>query len=133
MIDLGVLILRVITGMLMVMLHGWGKILGVVGFLSGKEWKFVNVVSSLGFPVPGLFAILAGVVEFFSSILVILGILTRVNAGLLSFVMLVAVYYNTKTGASYELALIYFVIFLCLILIGGGKYSLDRYFLKKKV
>ncbi len=133
MVDLALLVLRLVSGILMVTLHGWGKVLGIINFLSGKEWKFVNVVSSIGFPVPGLFAILAGFTEFVSSLLIILGFFTRVNAVLLSSVMLVAVFYNLKFGYPYELSLLYLVVFLFLALTGGGKYSLDNYFLKKKV
>lgn len=132
MVDLGMLVLRVISGVMMVLFHGWGKILGIVSFFSGKGWKFVDTVSSIGFPLPGLFAVLAGLIEFLSSILIILGLFTRVNAGLLAFVMLVATYYNIRVGASYELSLLYLTIFVVMIIIGAGKYSLDYSMFRKK-
>lgn len=129
--DISIFILRIIPGVTMAIMHGWGKMVGIVNFLSGKEWKFVNTVANIGFPLPGFFAILAGLTEFLASILLILGLFTRVNAGLLSFVMLVAIYYNIRTGNPYELPLLYMVIFISLILTGGGKYSLDNYVYRK--
>lgn len=132
MVDLGMLILRVVSGLMMVLLHGWGKILGIISFFSGKGWKFVDTVASIGFPLPGLFAVLVGLIEFISGILIILGLFTRVNAGLLGAVMVVATYYNIRVGASYELSLLYLTIFVIMIIIGPGKYSLDYSMFKRK-
>lgn len=127
MLDLSILILRLFSGSGIVLLHGWDKIQGIFRFLSGGEWKFVDTVASIGFPVPGLFAILAGLTEFIGGIFVIIGFLTRISAGLLSFVVIVAIYFHIKTSTNFELPLIYLGMFLSLIFSGAGKFSVDGY------
>ncbi|MEN2998301.1 MAG: DoxX family protein [Brevinematia bacterium] len=131
MADLGILILRIVSGITMALFHGWGKLLGIINFLSGKEWKFVDKVANLGLPLPGLFAILTGLIEFLCSILLLLGLFTRINALLLTSVMIVALYYNIRSGNPYELTLLYLAIFISLLILGGGKYSLDHLLYKK--
>jgi putative oxidoreductase len=123
--DLGNLILRVVTGTSMIIFHSWGKIVGMVNFLNGKHWKFVDTVQMMGLPLPVLFAIIATLIEFIASILIILGLFTRISAIGLALVMLFAIYLHTITKTSVELALIYLSVFVFLALAGAGKFSLD--------
>jgi putative oxidoreductase len=123
--DLGNLILRVVTGASMIIFHSWGKIVGMVNFLNGKHWKFVDTVQMMGLPLPVLFAIIATLIEFIASILIILGLFTRISAIGLALVMLFAVYFHIITKTSAELALIYLSVFVFLALAGAGKFSLD--------
>jgi len=123
--DLGNLILRVVTGASMIIFHSWGKIVGMVNFLNGKHWKFVDTVQMMGLPLPVLFAIIATLIEFIASILIILGLFTRISAIGLALVMLFAVYFHIITKTSVELALIYLSVFVFLALAGAGKFSLD--------
>ena len=123
--DLGNLILRVVTGTSMIIFHSWGKIVGMVNFLNGKHWKFVDTVQMMGLPLPVLFAIIATLIEFIASILIILGLFTRIGAIGLSLVMIFAIYLHIITKTSVELALIYLSVFVFLALAGAGKFSLD--------
>jgi putative oxidoreductase len=123
--DLGNLILRVVTGASMIIFHSWGKIVGMVNFLNGKHWKFVDTVQMMGLPLPVLFAIIATLIEFIASILIILGLFTRISAIGLALVMLFAIYLHIITKTSVELALIYLSVFVFLALAGAGKFSLD--------
>ncbi|MCS7299648.1 MAG: DoxX family protein [Spirochaetia bacterium] len=132
MFDLSVLILRLFTGLGIVLFHGWGKIQGIFRFLSGGEWKFVDTVASIGFPIPGFFAILAGLTEFIGGMFLIVGFLTRISAGFLSFVVIVAIYFHIRTSTNFELPLIYLGMFLSLIFSGAGKFSIDSYMLKRR-
>ena len=129
--DLGNLILRVVSGASMIIFHSWGKLIGLFNFLNGKPWKFVEAVQIIGLPLPVLFAILATLIEFVGSILVILGLFTRVSAIGLALVMLFAIYFHIITKTSAELALIYLSIFVFLALVGAGKFSLDNRLAKK--
>jgi putative oxidoreductase len=123
--ELGNLILRVVTGVSMIIFHSWGKIVGMVNFLNGKHWKFVDTVQMMGLPLPVLFAIIATLIEFIASILIILGLFTRISAIGLALVMLFAIYLHIITKTSAELALIYLSVFVFLALAGAGKFSLD--------
>jgi putative oxidoreductase len=123
--DLGNLILRVVTGASMIIFHSWGKIVGMVNFLNGKHWKFVDTVQMMGLPLPVLFAIIATLIEFIASILIILGLFTRISAIGLALVMIFAVYFHIITKTSVELVLIYLSVFVFLALAGAGKFSLD--------
>ena len=53
------------------------------------------------------------------------GLLTRVNAGLIAFNMLVAVWLHLRLGQPVEPATLYLFSALTLVLSGGGKYSFD--------
>jgi len=80
------------------------------------------------------FVIILGLVEFFSSLAVILGVYTEVGAFFLGVVMLGALYYKIfkwkipfyvmdKTGWEFDLILLGAAI--ALLFIGAGLYSLD--------
>ena len=65
--------------------------------------------------------------EFFCSIFLITGFVTRFSAIPLSISMFVAgfIVHQNDPFATKELALIYLVIFIGFIFTGGGKYSVD--------
>ena len=83
----------------------------------GSEW-------SLGLAVFG---------EFFCSILLILGLGTRWAALALAFTMGIVTFVVQagKPFAKMELSLLYLAAFLVLLLMGAGKYSLDKVISKK--
>ncbi|MGA9364762.1 MAG: DoxX family protein [Bacteroidota bacterium] len=126
------LVLRLVLGYIFIN-HGWPKLFkkefgpkGLAGFL-----KTLNI------PFPLLFAYAAGIAEFFGGVLLILGLLTRVDALLIAIVMIVAMWkVKFKTGlmtrvmegnrvGGYELDLALFAIAVALIVSGGGTFSLD--------
>lgn len=124
--DLGLLVLRVAFGGCMLALHGWGKLMSLIGSFSGGE---IRMGDPLGIgPLPTL--ILAVIAEFFCSALVVLGLWTRFATVFLIATMGVAFFIAHKAVLSGpgngELALIFLVGFLALLLTGAGKYSLDK-------
>lgn len=120
--NLGLLILRVSLGVSMLVLHGYDKLMN----FSTKAEKF-----------PALFGLpsnvnlgLAVFAEFFCSILLILGFLTRFAALMLGVTMAVA-FFMAHKGAlsgpgSGELAMVYLVGYVALLFTGAGRYSVDR-------
>jgi uncharacterized membrane protein YphA (DoxX/SURF4 family) len=66
--------------------------------LQGQEWKFVSGVEALGFPVPVMFALAAALAESLSAFLLALELFTRVNAVVIAFAMLVAIYRHLSAG-----------------------------------
>jgi putative oxidoreductase len=126
--DYAPLVLRVVTGVIFAA-HGFQKLSGGLGPVTG-------FVGSLGFPLPGLFAVLLIAAEI-GGILLVLGLFTRWAAKFLvvvSLVALVAVHlpngFFAQTGG-YEYILLLLAACVSLVLTGGGKLSLDRLFLKE--
>lgn len=123
----GLTLLRVVVGVIFVM-HGWQKL----------SWGFHNVagfLGSLGIPLPTLAAVLLTLVEFVGGIALILGVLTRYFAALLSIDMLVAlVVVHIKNGffapKGVEFPLLLLASNLNLMLSGTGALSVSA--LRKK-
>lgn len=87
---------------------------------------------------PGyLMALLAGSAEFFGGIALIIGLLVRPAAAVLAFTMLIAgVVVHGSSGlflsnGGYEFALALFSMTVALVILGGGKLSLDQLWAKK--
>jgi putative oxidoreductase len=111
-------VLRIITALLF-MLHGGQKLFGFPA-PPGSE---IALFSLMG---------LAGILEFFGGLFILLGLFTRPVAFLLSGQMAVA-YFMAHAPEGFwpvlnhgELAVLYCFIFLYLSLAGGGPWSLDR-------
>ena len=125
-ISTALLILRVVIGIFM-LTHGWGK---METLFSGEPIQFpdpigVGATASLA---------LAVFTEVLCSILLIIGLGTRLAATPLLITMLVAAFIvHANDGfAKQEFALLYAVIYLTIAIIGAGKYSLD-YLISKKI
>ena len=114
------LILRVSLGGFM-LTHGWPKLSKLI---STGEFKFRDPIG-LG-PEISLIGTISA--EFVCSILVILGLKTRLATIPLMFTMLVAAFiaHADDPFSRKEKALLFFVGFLVIYLIGPGKYSLDK-------
>lgn len=113
------LLLRVAVGLLM-MTHGWGK-LSNFSAISGSFPDPIGVGSQMSL-------ILAVGAEFFGSILLIFGILTRLVVIPLAFTMAIAffVIHAADPLQVKELALFYLIIYIFLFMSGPGEYSLDN-------
>jgi putative oxidoreductase len=118
--SLGLLLLRVGFGGLMIVRHGWPKL------MSFQEKK-------ASFPDPlgvghELSMTLACVGETLAPALLIVGLATRLSAVPAAFTMAVAAFlvHGGDPLAKKEMALIYLVGFLAIGLLGPGRYSLDR-------
>lgn len=125
-INITLLILRVIIGGFM-LTHGVGKFDQL--FFSDQPIQFadplgIGAVASL---------VLVVFAEVFCSILLIFGIGTRIGAITLFINMLIiafVVHANDGFGRQ-EFALLYALVYIAIILIGAGKYSLDNLITKK--
>lgn len=125
-IDLGLLILRLGAAGLM-LTHGFPKLMKLFG---GEEIVFAD---PFGFGM-GITLALAVLAEFICSILVILGLGTRIAVIPLIITMFTAVsiVHASDPFQQKELALLYLLIFVVLLITGAGKHSLDFYWLKRK-
>jgi putative oxidoreductase len=108
---------------------GWGKLT----HLPLVEENFVN----WGIPMPELLAPFVSGVEFFGGIFLLLGLLTRISAGALGIVMIVAVRAaqwdqidSLETFLGFE-EIMYLAIFLWLAIAGPGVISIDRLLQKR--
>lgn len=114
----GLLILRVATACVM-LTHGWPKVVNYKERLStfGDPYGF-------GSELTLTFAVFA---EFFCSILVGLGLLTRyaLIPLLITMATVVLVVHADDPFARKEVPTLFFTIFLALFFVGPGKYSLD--------
>ena len=123
--DLGLLLLRATFGLYMALGHGWGKIVG-----GPEQWAGLGgtmEIFGLGF-APTFWGFMAAVAEFVGALLIALGLLTRPAALLLVVNMGVAAtaHMSGAIDGSPESALLYGFVFLSLLLIGPGKYSVDE-------
>ena len=123
------LLLRLVAGLAFIY-HGWGKIQNPFGWMGPEA------------PVPGFFQFLAALSEFGGGIAWMIGLLTPLASLGLFFTMVVATYthaivkgdpFVNPGGGSYELALVYLVIAVLLILMGPGKFSADGLAFGKRV
>ncbi len=115
----GLTVLRVFTGLSLAFAHGIGKV--------PPSEQFIQGVAELGFPAAGFFAWAAGISEFFGSILLAAGLLTRPSALFVLITMVVAAFIRHAPDPFnvMEKALLYGFIALAFLLIGSGKYGLD--------
>ncbi|HMP89974.1 MAG TPA: DoxX family protein [Kiritimatiellia bacterium] len=119
--SIGITILRVASGVMMAT-HGYGKIFG------GRMEGFTEVVASLGFPVPGLFAWMAALSELVGGICLALGLGTRISAFFLAGTMFVAgfIRHASDPFARKELAFLYLSVMIFFVLAGGGRWALEK-------
>ena len=147
--NIALLILR-LSGFGIAFVHGLDK---VVMLTSGEGQRFVDGIGDLGFPMPGLFSWAAALSEFVGGIFLALGVWPRIVAALCAVTMFVAAFVrkhlidhvlsfiglsSTPSEAldkigSPELAFLYLLIFLAIMLLGGGRYALPRLFKKPRM
>lgn len=122
------LILRIPVGIILAA-HGAQKLFGWFGGygLEGTgQW-----MSSIGLKPGYLMALLAGSAEFFGGLMLALGLLTRLGAALNVIAMAVAiVWVHLPNGLflthnGYEFALALLAAAAALLIMGGGKLSID--------
>lgn len=124
--DFVLLIVRIAVAAFM-LTHGYPKLMKL---LAGGEIQFADPFG-LGMYFSLVLAVFA---EFFCSILVGLGIGTRLAAIPLIITMSVAAFiaHSSDPFGKKELALLYLVVFVFLLFTGSGKFSVD-YFISKKL
>ncbi len=115
-------ILRIGAGLLF-MQHGAQKLFGVLGGFGGTPGGTAELFSLMG---------LAGVVEFFGGLLVVVGLMTRPVALVCAVQMVVAYFMAHQPQGGFpiqnggELALLYAFVFAFLVTAGPGSFSLDQ-------
>ena len=117
--NVGLAILRVISGLSIAFGHGIGKIPPSAGLVAGT--------AKLGFPLPEFFAWAAAFGEFGGGLLLALGLLTRPGTFFMGFTMMVAVFgvHAADPFGRKEMALLYLAIAVMFLLVGSGKYGVD--------
>jgi putative oxidoreductase len=130
--DAGILILRVGIGIAFIMTHGWGKITG-----GPALWeKIGGAMANFGITfAPVFWGFMAAISEFGGGIMLLLGLFTRTSSAFMAFTMLVAasqhlVKLDPWARVTYPMEM--FSVFMALIFIGAGKYSLDAVIAKRK-
>lgn len=118
--DYGWLVFRIGISSLM-LIHGYGKLTNFSN-IAPNFLNFLNLGSSFSLALVVLS-------EFFGSLGVLFGFLTRWASFSIVFTMLVAVFiaHGADPFSKKEMALAYALAFLFPMLAGGGKYSLDNY------
>jgi len=116
---IGLLLLRVSIGCFM-LVHGWQKLMGFSEMADifpdpigiGSRLSLVSAIGT----------------EFGCSLLLILGLGTRLAAMPLAFTMVVALFlvHGADPWQKKELAAVYLSVYVTLVLTGGGKLSLDH-------
>jgi len=130
--ELGLLLLRIGLGAAFIA-HGWPKLVGGPAYWAQLGHSMDTLGIHVAYPFWGL---MAAVAEFGGGVFVLLGLLFRPACILLVLDLLVAlsqhlwnrdfppVLRNYGPGWSHPMELA--IVFLCLLLIGPGKYSIDR-------
>lgn len=122
----GLLLLRGVTGGLIFYIHGWHKLEGGVAYLrEGTPWQLLTEVAAMHFPAPLASAFAATAIQFVCAPLLALGLYTRLNAAALTTVLGVAILQNLRTHRDPQLTVIYVLVVVAFVLIGGGPLSLD--------
>jgi putative oxidoreductase len=128
-LDLGLLLIRVMLGVLMAF-YGYEKLIHFNEMATSDFWS--KNISFLGMSgsVPLALTIFA---EFFCSLLLILGLFSRFSLVVLAFCMgyifLVVfpleILSKGQNGYEFNTSFTYFILYISLLFTGVGKYSLD--------
>jgi putative oxidoreductase len=133
--DVTLTIIRIVLAVIM-FAHGAQKMLGWFGG-HGPVWTIEMWEKWFGFPAWITVLVIIG--EFFGSILLLIGFVTRFASSTIILIMLGAMYfvhfkwgfymnwYNEEgRGEGYEYHILVLTICLVLLMKGGGKFSVDR-------
>lgn len=120
--DLALLVLRLGFGGYMIVAHGLPKLMR---FADRKD----NFPDPLGLSSPVSLGFTVGA-EVFAAAFLVLGLFTRLSAAALAFTMGVA-FFTMHGGilvgeGNGELAVVYLLAFLVILISGGGTYSIDH-------
>jgi len=121
----GLLVLRIGVGAMMALSHGWVKLINY-------GTRSANFADPFGISGP-LSLGLVVFAEFFCSIALAIGLLTRGAVIPLIITMLVAalVIHSDDPFGKKELALLFLTSYVTILIAGPGKYSLDRLITRK--
>ena len=121
--------MRVTFGGIMFYSHGYGKLLGG---LSRWNWLGGVLTDIIGYKIfPIFFGFMAALSESIFALFIVLGLFTRISSFLLGFTMLVATLYHFIDYEFPEVAILYLIFCVLMLVAGPGKYSADSLYLKK--
>ena len=124
--DYGILFLRMVPSFYLFYNHGLSKLANGV---SSWQWLGKAVMPLVGIDFGHtFFGFLAACSEGILSIFVIIGFWTRLSSFFISITMFFAGLYHFVDGESAESAFIYLSIYIVIIILGSGRYSMDNYF-----
>lgn len=128
---IGLLLLRVGLGFMFI-LHGYPKVFG-----GPEKWTEVGAsMQYLGIEgAPMFFGFMAGIVEFFGGIFLMLGLFFIPTLVFLLIVMIVASITSISSGedfSSYSHSIEIGIVILSLFFIGSGRHSLDQKLNKRR-
>jgi len=125
-LDIVLLIVRLFIGFAMLS-HGFPKLQML---LEGGDIQFFDFLG-LG---PKISLGLTVFAEFVCSIFLILGLFTRIAVGFLIFTMIIAgfVVHGADPFDKKEMSLLYLAIYLLIMVLGAGKFSIDGMIEKKR-
>ncbi len=128
--DSGILLLRLFSGYLMIINHGYGKIMG-----GPEKWEKIGGAMELFgiYIFPTFWGFMASFSESVCAFLLIFGLFTVPSTFFLSITMFVAAYGHVIDGENAEKAFLFGAIFLSIMLTGSGRYSLDAKFFPHRV
>jgi len=130
--DIGILFLRVVIGISYTLVYGLMKI------QAGPEmWAQIGgAMSNLGITfAPVFWGFLASLSEFGGGILIFLGLFTRPAAAFMAFTMFIATISHLTARDPWYVVMNpieMFAVFIAIIFLGAGKYSIDNLLFKKK-
>jgi putative oxidoreductase len=119
--DWGITVVRLMTGLLFA-IHGYQKFAGGIGGMT-------TLFAKLAIPFPGLMAPFIAILELVGGLLLLLGVATRVVAGLFAVEMLVTTLWVKIPSAGWnasDLDRMLLVACVLFVLAGPGAAALDR-------
>lgn len=125
-VSVGQLILRVAVGLMIFYVHGLHKLEGGIAYVrKGTPWPLIEDVAGMHFPAPVANAWAATIIQFICSLFIVAGLFTRINAVLLAGALSGAILQNLLARRDPQLAILYTLVIVSLVFMGGGRFSLD--------
>jgi putative oxidoreductase len=130
--DIGLLIARLGFGAYITM-HGYVKFIHDDGIYLSDQ--FLGGIKAMSLPAPLVFAWLSTGTEFIGGILIAIGLLTRpaalallINMSVAAFIAMQKMpFFDPKSPLSKEFPLLFWMFFLLVLLIGGGRFAIDSF------
>ena len=121
--------MRIAFGGIMYYSHGHGKLIGGVDRWHGLGGALTNLIGLESLRT--FFGLMASLSESIIALFIVVGLLTRISSSLLGFTMLIATLRHVLDGDLPEMAILYLVFSIFMIVAGPGRYSLDNRLFKR--